>query len=178
MTCCNDMCHRYVSLYLFKANEMLSEHLFAESLLKLYVWTVDKIFLKWKWLIFNFLMYYFKGGVSLKIFFLHLWTDFDEILVPYVKLRKNAIGVEFFKIPPLVFEILAFFWRKIDFLPKNSQILGTFSQTTSVCRIILIAPSCSSDQYKTTLGSFFWISISNFFYRPLCLKLDQFTRKG
>ena len=50
-----------------------------------------------------------KGGVSLKIFFLHLWTDFDENLVPYVKSRKNAIGVEFFKIPSLVFEILPFF---------------------------------------------------------------------
>ena len=39
---------------------------------------------------------YILRGVSLKIFFLHLWTDFDENLVPCVKLRKNAIGVEFF----------------------------------------------------------------------------------
>ena len=117
------------------------------------------------------------GVVSLKIFFLHLWTDFDENLVSYVKSRKNTIGVEFFKITSVVFEILAFFWQKIDFLPKNSQTLGAFSRTTSICRIILFAPSCSSDEYKTTLGSFFWISNPNFFYRSLCGKLCQFVWK-
>ena len=120
---------------------------------------------------------FIKGGVSLKIFFLHLWTDFDENLVSYAKSRKNTIGVEFFKITSVVLEILAFFCQKIDFLPKNSQTFGTFSQTTSTCRIILFVPSCSSDQYKTMLGSFFWISNPNFFYRSLCGKLCQFTWK-
>ena len=68
-----------------------------------------------------------KGGVSLKIFFLHLWSDFDKNLVYYVKLQKNAIGVEFFMIRPIVFEILTFLWRKIDFLPKIPQFFGTLS---------------------------------------------------
>ena len=51
-----------------------------------------------------------KGGVSKKIFYTFFFSDYDEILVSCVKLKKNKIVVEFFKISPLVFEIKAFLW--------------------------------------------------------------------
>ena len=103
-----------------------------------------------------------KGGVSKKIFYTFFFSDYDEILVSCVKLKKNKIVVEFFKISPLVFEIKAFLWWKIDFLPKKAQILGTYSWPTSAPRIFLFWQLVPLINKKSPSGHFFWISIPFF----------------
>ena len=102
------------------------------------------------------------------LFFLRFWWNFG--IICKIK-KKNKIVVEFFKISPVVFEIKAFLWWKIEFLPKKAQILGTYNLTHQCMQNLFFLATCSSNQYKVTLGSFFWISIPIFFYNLLCWKV-------